>query len=399
MASNFKITDSSVQNLFKIQYKDKSLNTYNGKVPFLGRCEKSYDFVGLRRELEVPTGYQGGAGSGSLPSANRGIYQKPIISRTKQYVVVEIDRETIKASKDEGAFVDGLREVVKKGVEKFNWNISRQIHNSLSNGSLGTINAGGVTDNGGGLYDLVISSTTWKLANFEIRDFVNIASGNTDKFEITNVTPSTRTVRVQRISGSKVPVAADLIFLQGSENNDIQSLVGALTATSSTLYSVSVGYRWQASQTDASSAGISSDLLNQNALDIDASTGTSPNLGMCGHTQLRKMLAFMEDQKRYPLGPKAENLVGKVSFNAIEYYTVQGAIPVIVDRFADADKFFFVNDAHCSLYHAPDMGWMDDEGFVFLRKGDSDAYDARYGAYMQSYFPPTPHGVVYNLAT
>jgi len=139
MASSFKITDSSVQNLFKIQYKDKSLNTYNGKVPFLGRCEKTFDFVGLRREMEVPTGYQGGAGSGTLPSANRGIYEKPQLSRTKQYVVVEIDRETIKASKDEGAFVDGLREVVKKGVEKFNWNISRQIFNNLVNGSLGTI--------------------------------------------------------------------------------------------------------------------------------------------------------------------------------------------------------------------------------------------------------------------
>ena len=397
MASSFKITDSSVQNLFKIQYKDKSLNTYNGKVPFLGRCEKTFDFVGLRREMEVPTGYQGGAGSGTLPSANRGIYEKPQLTRTKQYVVVEIDRETIKASKDEGAFVDGLREVVKKGVEKFNWNISRQIFNNLANGSLGTIQTATLVS--GVTWDLVVTVATWKLANWEIRDFVNVATGNTDLFEITAVTPSTRTIRVTRLGGSKVPANADVVFLQGSEGNDIQSLVGALMATSGTLYGVNVGYRWQASQKDASSSGISADLLNETALAIDASTGTSPNLGVTGHTQLRKMLAFMEDQKRYPLSPKAENLVGKVSFSAIEYYTVQGAIPVIVDRFCDADKFLFVDDTHCGLHHAPDMGWMDDEGFVFLRKTDSDAYDARYGAYMQGYFPPTPHGIVYNLAT
>lgn len=71
MASNFSITDTSVQNLFKRQYNAKSLNVYNGKVPYLGLVNKTHNMVGLQEERQVPTGYQGGAGSGTLPVANR----------------------------------------------------------------------------------------------------------------------------------------------------------------------------------------------------------------------------------------------------------------------------------------------------------------------------------------
>lgn len=397
MASNYNITDASVANNFKIKYDDKSLNTYNGKVATLARANKSFNFVGKQREMDVPTGFQGGAGSGSLPRANRGIYVKPVVTRKKQYCVCEVDRETIYAAKDEGAFVDSMAETVKKTVEKFNWNIQRQLQNSLVNGSLGTVETATLVS--GVTWDLVITSATWKVANWEIRDFVNIESGNSDLFEITSVTPSSRTVRVVRQGGGQVPAVSDVVFLQGSENNDIQSLVGVLAATSSTLYGVDVGYRWQAAQVPANGAGISSALMDQTALTIDANTGLTPNLGICGHTQFRKMLALQEDNKRYPLGPKAENLVGKISFSAVEYYTVQGPIPVIVDRFCDDSIFEFVNDNYFDLLHAPGMGWMDDEGFVFVRKEDDDAYSARYGSYMNSYIPPSPHGYLYGLAT
>lgn len=394
MANSFKITDASVQNTFKIEYKDKSLNTYNGKVPLLGRVNKHWDFTGLRKEMMVPFGYQGGVGSGTLPRANRGIYEKPTLTRTKQYAVCEVDRETIKASSSEGAFVAAMKESVKKTVEKFNWNIQRQLHNSLTNGSLGTIES---VVAAAPVYTLVISAATWKLANFEVRDFVNIESGDDSLFEITSIVPATRTVVVSRISGSQIPVAADVVFLQGSEGNDIQSLVEVLMATSGTYYNIPIGYRWQSTQVDADQAGISADLLNEASLGVDSSCGLSPNLGMTGHTQFKKMLAFMEDQKQYPLGPKAENLVGKISFSAVEYYTVNGAIPVIVDRFCDADKFMLLEDNYIELHHAPDFGWFDDEGFVFLRKGDDDAYDARYGGYMNSYIPPTPQAIVHDL--
>lgn len=396
MAGNFSITDASVQNLFKRQYKDKSLNTYNGKVPFLGRVKKSFDLVGLQREMEVPTGFQGGAGSGSLPQANRGIYVKPIISSKSIYCVAEIDRRTIKLSKSEGAFVDALKETVKKTVEKFNWNVSRMLWNTLDNGSLGTVSS--VTDNGGGEYALVITDATWKLANWEIRDFVNIESGNTDLFEITGVANSTKTITVKRISSGQVPAANDKVYLQGSEGNDIQSFAAAVLATASTVHSVNVGYRWQGYQKDAASAGISSDLLNDGMLGVEEQSGVTPSAIYVGYTQLRKQLNSIEDAKYYPVPARAENLQGVVSFNALQFASTAGPVPILVDRFVDADKAFYVSEDNVELLHAPEMGWHEDEGFVFLRKAGADAYEARYGAYMDAYCPPPVHGVTKSLS-
>lgn len=402
MASSFNITDASVQNLFKRQYKDKSLNTYNGKVPVLGLVKKSFDLVGLQREMEVPTGYQGGAGSGSLPTANRGIYVKPVVTSKSIYCVCEVDRRTIKLAKNEGAFVDSLKESVRKTVEKFNWNVSRMLFNTLANGSLGTIDS--VTDNGGGEYAIVITSATWKLANWEIRDFVNIESGNTDLFEITAVAVSTRTITVKRISGSQVPAGSDVVFLQGSESNDITSFAATVAATTSTSYGVTVGYRWQAPvQKTASSANISADLMNEGMLGVEEACGITPNLIVTSYIQLRKLLNSMEDQKFYSLtpsqlAPRADNLKGVVSFPSVQFMSTAGPVSIVVDKFCDSDKMYFCNTDNMELLHAPDQGWFDDEGFVFLRKAGADAYEARYGAYMENYSPASVAGYLYSLS-
>jgi len=400
MASNFNIQDASVQNLFKTKYNEKSLNTYNGKVPILGLVKKTHNLVGEKQERSIPTGYQGGAGSGTLPVANRGIYIKPQITSKSIYCVCEVDRRTIKLSKNEGAFVDGLKEPVKKTVEKFNWNASRMMLNDLVNGSLGTLES--VSAVGGATYDIVITAATWKLANWEIRDFINIESGNTDLFEITAVTNASRTVRVVRITGSQVPEAADLAYLQGSEDNDIFSTARNIAATSGNLYGVPVGFRWQSPvQKDAEAAGVTSDLLNFLMLGVEESVGETPNLMLTSYTQLRKLLNSIEGDKYYnvtTLAPRAKNLQGVISFSAIQFASTAGPVPIIVDRFVRPDGFYALNSEQIELAHAPDMGWANDEGFVFLRKAGSDAYEARYAAYMENYTPPTPAGYIYNLS-
>lgn len=403
MASNFNITDASVQNLFKRQYSGKSLNTYNGKVPLLGLVKKSFDLVGLQREMEAPTGFQGGAGSGNPPSPNRGIYVKPIVSAKEVYCTTEIDRKTIALAKSEGAFVDAMQETVRKTVEKFNWNMSRQLLNTLVNGSLGTIDSVSVVT-AGSVWDVVITAATFKLANWEIRDFVNCGTGNTGKFEITAVTSSTRTIRLSKIDGSDTPTAADVVYLQGSEGNDVQSVAGAIAATTGTLWSVTVGYRWQSYQQSAASAGISSALLNKLMLGVEEQCGVTPNLILTSYIQLRKLMDSMEDQKFYgitstSLAPRADNLKGVVSFPAVQFMSTQGPVPIIVDRFCDSDKVYALNTDHVELLHAPKGGWFDDDGTVFMRKNQGKAYEATYGYYVDSYAPPAVAGYVHTLST
>lgn len=390
----FNLTEAS--NLFKIKYKELSENVYNSANVLLGRAKKSYNFTGKQILQPIPQSFAGGVGSGSLPTSNTAIYEDAVILSKKLYATVEVDREAIKASmSDEGAFVQATKEVAKKGVESWMRNMSRILFHD-GTGSLGTIDAGGVTDNGGGNYTLNISDATFKEANFEERDLVNIESGNTDLFEIQSVDPENKNIVVQRITGSQVPVAADVIFMQGSENNDPSGLKGVLDATSGSQYSIPVGRRWKAYQLAAASATISPDLMNKVMLGVEKQCGKAPNLIITSYKQFEKLLNVLEDQKRYPLDPRSENLKGKISFNGIEFMSTRGPVGIFAERFCEDDRMYFLNDNHIEIHHRPDFGWFDDDGTVFLRT-TGDQYEARYGGYLQVYIQPPFHGVLTGL--
>lgn len=396
--ANFSLT--SATNLFKIKYGKLSENVYNSSNVLLGRVKKQFDFTGKQLFVPVPTSFQGGVGSGSLPTANAANYQDAIITAKKMYARVEIDREAIKASmNDEGAFVRGTKEVVQKGVESWMRNMTRALLNDGS-GELGIIDAGGVTDNGSGNYDVVITSASFKEANWEEADYVNVETGNTDQFEVEAVDPDTRTITIQRITGSQVPAAADEIFMQNSESNDPQGIKGVLDATSGSLYNITVQRRWKAaSQVAAGGAGLTTDLMNQVMLEVQRKSGKTPNLILTSFTQYRKLLNLLEDQKQYIIEPRAEDLKGKVSFRAVEFMSATGSVPVVVERFVEADRMYFLNDNFITIHHRPDFGWFEDDGTIFLRKADSDAYEARYGGYLEAYIVPSFHGVITGLAT
>lgn len=396
--AQFSLTTAT--NLFKIKYGKLSDNVYNSANVLLGRVKKSYDFVGKRMDVAVPLSFQGGVGAGSLPVANAADYADAIISAKKMYSVVEIEREAIHASaNDEGAFVRGTKHVIQKGVESWMRNMSRSLFND-GTGLLGVINAGGVTDNGGGNYTLVISAASWKEANWEEKDYVNIETGNTDLFEVESVDPSAMSIVVQRITGSQVPAATDEIFMQGSEDNDPQGLKGVLDATSGSLYSVTVSRRWKAgSQIAAGGAGLTTDLMNQNMLEVQRKCGKVPNLIITSYTQYRKLLNILEDQKQYVVEPRSADLKGKVSFKGVEFMSSAGAVGVFPERFCEDDRMYFLNDNYITIHHRPGFGWFEDDGTVFLRKSDDDAYEARYGGYLQSYIVPSFHGVITGLAT
>ena len=402
--SQYSLTNAS--NLFKIKYAKLSENTYNGKNVTLARVKKSYDFTGKRMDVAVPTSFAGGVGSGSLPTANYASYQDAIIEAKKVYSVVEVQREAIKASSnDEGAFVRMTKHVVQKGVESWMRNMSRIMFND-GTGSLGVTTAAAAGGTAAAP-TVVVSSATWKEANFEEKDYINVDSvanpyavGNV--WEITAVAPSTRTLTLARISGSidlTGDTGAKTLYMQNSKDNDPEGLKGVLDATSGSKYSVPIARRWQAYQKAAGGVGVSADLLNEGMLGVEKQCGIAPNIIVCGYVQYRKILNFLEDQKQYLIEPRAQDLKGKVSFRGVEFMSTSGAVPIVYERFVEDDRIYFLNDDYIHIYHRPDFGWFDDDGTVFLRKSSDDAYEARYGGYLQTYIPPAFHGVATGLAT
>jgi hypothetical protein len=395
--ANFSL--SSASNLFKIKYGKLSENVYNSANVILGRCKKSYNFTGKQQQVAVPLSFSGGVGSGSLPTANFANYNDATLIAKKMYSVVQVDRESIKAAEnDEGAFVRLTKHVVSKGVESWMRNMSRTLFNDGS-GSLGIVSANATGTAAAPV--IIVTAASWKEANWEEKDYINFTS-DTSVFEVITVAPATLTITLTRLSGSLDLTASGsgmTAYMQNSQGNDPSGLKGVCLATSGSQYAIPVARRWQSQQVAAAGAGLSTDYMNQVMLQVEKACGKVPNLIVTSYTQYRKLLNLLEDQKQYIVEPRMKELKGKVSFKGVEFMSTMGAVGVFAERFVEDDTMYFLNDNYIEIHHRPGFGWFDDDGTVFLRNSSLDAYDARYGGYLETYIPPTFHGILNGLAT
>lgn len=396
---------SNLDALFKIKFLNYYENTFNTSTPLWSQITKNNSFVSKKLEFPVPTSYKGGVGSGSLPETANATYGDVQITSKKVYATDRVDRESILAAENEGAFVKAIAECVKKTVEADMWNQNRILFGN-ADGSLGTAKASGaITDNGGGLYDIIVGegASTFKEANFEENMFINFGSG-TDLFQITIVTASTRTIRAQRqAGGTDVPANSDVIYLQGSRNNDPHGLKYVLDATSSTLYNVTVNRKWQAYQ-NAVTTGITTDLMNNAMINVDKKVGVAPDIIVTSYTQYEKLLNLLEDQKRYQLttmAPKAKNVQGVISFDGIQFMSSRGAVKVFPDKFCEPDRMYFLNSDHIIYHRRPNTGWVKEDigGNGYLRVVDEDMFEARFATYGNIFIAPTFHAVITGLTT
>jgi hypothetical protein len=398
MAQGFNLADTNVQALAKRKYGPIIENCYNGKVPHLGRVKKTYGNLGLQIERPAPFGMIGGASLGVKGPANRASVGTLTMTTKSAYVTVEIDRRTKYQFKDDGAWVDAQKEVMRKCSEKFNWLMQFQLTGN-GDGALGTVQS--VTDNGGGEYAVIITAATWIKACWELSEYVNFGN-TTDQFEITTIVSSTRTITVSRVSGGTVPLAGDVVYINNGRGNAMYGLRQVLSATTGTLYGATVQERFQAYQLDAASAPISPDLLTQLIFYTTEQTGVSPDSIWMSTFNLVRLLSSVEDQKRYSLQPtslepRAKNLIGKISFSGIEFMGPAGAIPVMVDRFIPDTMVWAENTDQIEIAHS-NQGWADDDGTTFLRNAN-DGYEAYIAGYADVMIVPTFQGYAHTLST
>ena len=420
----FNLVDQT--NLFKINYYKKSENMYNADNVLQGRIKKKYDFVGKQKFVSTPLSFSGGVGAGVLPKSNAGKYEGAVITAKRVYATCEIEREAIYASKgDKGAFVQATKETVKKTVESYMRNGSRILFGDgtgvLGRGDAATQVSGTGTDVDP--YIIVISEASWLDANFEERDFIQMVSGmpayplntggaaeggqtETNLLEIVEVDVDTREISLCGTSAVLAaltgvgPVPATVgVCMQKSYLMEPMGLKGIRDASANggSLYNIPVQRRWKSIVSDANASGITADLINGLMLDVKKTSGKSPTMLMVGYEQYRNILALMEDQKVYNLPNK--NLKGHMGFEGLEWVGAAGQkIGIFIDRFAKPDTLYALNDSRIECHHRPGFGWFDDDGTVFLRLQNDDAYGARYGGYYEYFIIPTGHGFLENLA-
>ena len=420
-SGQFNLVDQT--NLFKINYYKKSENMYNSENALQGRIKKRYDFVGKQRFVSTPLSFSGGVGSGKLPKSNSGKYEGAVITSKRVYATCEVEREAIHASKgDKGAFVQATKETVKKTVESYMRNGSRICFGD-GTGVLGRGDGvANVTGTGTDVdpYIITISDASWKEANMEERDYVQVVSGmaafpdntggaaeggqtETNLLEVALVDEVAKTIALcgtspilAALTGIGPLPATSGVCMQKSYLVEPTGLKSIFDFAAGTLYNIPFQRRWSAYKKDAGLQGITPDLINGVMLQIKKRFGKTPTMLMVSYEQYQNILALLEDQKVYNLPNK--NLKGHMGFDGIEWIGNGQKIGIFIDRFADEDKVYALNDSFIECHHRPGFGWFDDDGTVFLRLQDDDAYGARYGGYYENFITPTAHGFLHNLA-
>jgi len=421
----FNLVDQT--NLFKVNYYKKSENMYNSENVLAGRIKKKYDFIGKQKFVATPLSFSGGVGAGVLPKANSGKYEGAIITSKRVYATCEIEREAIYASKgDKGAFVQATKETVQKTVESYLRNGSRILFGDgsaiLGRGDASTQVSG--TGTSVDPYIVVVSDASFLDANFEERDFLQVVTGmgafpdnsggaaegnqtETNLLEVVDVDVAAKSVSLcgtsavlAALTGVGPMLATSGLCMQKSYNVEpmgIKGIVDASRANTGSLYGIEVQRRWKAIVQNANGSGITADRINGLMLAVKKSCGKSPSLLMVGYEQYQNILALMEDQKVYNMPNK--NLKGHMGFEGLEWIGAGGKkIGIFIDRFAQPDSIYALNDSRIECHHRPGFGWFDDDGTIFLRLQDDDAYGARYGGYYENFIIPTGHGVLEGLA-
>lgn len=424
----YSLTDPS--QLFKHKYGKQSDATFNASNPVLSRIKKNELFTGDSYIVDNPMSFSGGVGNTVLPKTNVGKYENATLLSKQAYAMLNVSREAIKAASDDaGAFVRLTKEPTKKALESFMRNWSRQLFGDGS-GVLGKGDGTGTDVTGLGTdaspFVVIFPVAQFHDANFEERDYVQVVTGlaadNTggvveaDLLEILEVNPTTRAVYLKGTSAGltalvnsadPLPATTGLV-MQGSYLGDFtglrkisnySALYDAGTA-GLTLYGVPLQRRWKMFVKDNANAALGKPVLNEMMLTVDRRSGKTPNLIVCGYTQFAKMLGLSEDQKRYTLMPREKQFAkAQFAWEAVEYMSIKGAVPVVVDRMVHDDEIWFLHDDFIEGYFRPGMAeWADEDGAIFSRIPGKDAYEARYCLYGEILVTPPFHAHLKGLA-
>jgi hypothetical protein len=401
--ATFVSTGSNEANLMKIKYGKLIEKQFNMDNVILGRIKKNTAFVGKQIDIPVVQSIGGGVGTGSLPTANTNKISKAILNSPKKlYAVVSIDRETMKASKtDEGSFVRMTKYPVQTAVKSFNRNLTRQILKGdiSGSGALITATASGSHSTTKLYVDTTDTFDQALIEAIEVGDLVDLWNASASAYFSTAGTGN-EVVDIVTVNdadgylgtGSYIEfgtavdedfAVGDILYIQGSKANEIVGIKGVVSATSGTYKNIAVGRRWKSYQLAAGAAALSTDLLNDLVINVKKQCGESPDLLLSSHHQYIKLLNLLEDAKRYNLPARDKKFKGQISFAGIEFMSADGPIPVIADRFMDADEIFALNTKHIELHQRPSgMEWFNEDGTVFLRE-TTDSYEARYGGYAE----------------
>lgn len=410
-------TDADYSALFKRTYGEYGDNLYGSgsEDPLESQITKRFDFTGTDHRFPVKVGFGGGTGFDTLPIANSSKNVEVILTRKRAYARMNLNRETIIASRGkEGAFKEATQEETLGKLKSFNRTQACALYND-GTGVLGQFSGSQAGTSAAPVLTIINTGTyRFRQGYFEEGDYVDVVqNGSTvlaSRWEITAVDTATRAVTLSRLSGSDdlttIGAGTHNLVLQGSWNAAPMGLLGVHNFTSGTLYGVTYARRWSSQRKVLSTPQlITVDLFNEMAIQMDQRGGETTGLVVLSSVQMQKFLSSLEDKKQYnncEITSKSNKLANKavIGFSAIEYMGPRGMMKLVSSRYVRDDMAFFVNTNSKYMFrkHAEKFGWFDEDRTVLLRMQDQDAYEARYGGYYENYFNPLHQGAIEGLS-
>lgn len=122
---------TEAEKILKVLYKENKIEelTYPASA-FYARVRKTYDWEGSTRPIRVRHAPLQGSSTFTTALANKSAmgYSEFLVSRTKDYVMGELDCETMMATRSQkGASVDILKDAIKAASEEFGKSMGRKI--------------------------------------------------------------------------------------------------------------------------------------------------------------------------------------------------------------------------------------------------------------------------------
>ena len=394
--------------ILKVKYGPAMINLINEETVVLSEIKKQMkDFKGKNYTQPKIMSLGGGIGARAgaaptLPTAGTTVQADLIATCKKLYARVDIDREAIVAGlKSEQVFVDSTKHEMKAKATRFALDLTRQIYGDCY-GSLGQLNA-----DPGTATSFVVSAATFvgMGCNFMEGDRIYFYSDNAGVPNalrsggvrtITAIEPSTRTITVDAALDAALD-AADHVVLEGNLSNEITGLKLHVDAQTGTVHNIVKGtyFRARGIYSDASSAAVSLDLLNQQVEKMVSLSAEYPKMIITSPYQWRILQQLMDNAKVYYT---SDDKKGRMGFAALEYISPIGPMPIYADRFCPTEKLYMLNPSSFSLIMRQDFGWFDEDGTILMRNANTDSYEARYGGYVELIcLNDNSNGVVDNL--
>lgn len=376
-------------------YLDPARNILNSTVFLLSQVEANEeDIEGRHAVLAINTGRNQGVGARkereNLPTAGQQGWSEARVPLKYQYGRIELSGPVMRSTRsDRGSFVRAIDSEVKGVVRDLRNDINRQLY-GLSNGTIVTVAAGS------GINTLTVENPTpTKMRQLQVGMTVDIGTpaNPTVRASARVITAVNAAAGTFTISGAAIsPSAGDMVSRTGSggTGNDQRELTGLQTqvAASGTLWGIDSANvpDWSSyvDHNNGTPRPVAEAMFTQAQMEVNIRSGEEATLWVTSDGVLRNTAALITSLKRFP-----NSVALKGGFSGIDMTVpTQGnggpnQVVMAYDKDCPSPDAFLLTPSRLQWYRMSDWEFMEEDGSMWSRVPNQDAYEATLFAYVE----------------